>query len=94
MKKLLYLLILIVAALLLGRIVWSSLKLAWTLTLVVTTYFLIRPELTTLTGWNKDGHPWLVRLREHRWRPVGWGETTLPRGVAYLLLAVAWYCTW
>ena len=55
------------------------------------TYWLIRPELLALSGREDDPQPWLVRLRQHRWQPVGVGNWTMPRSVAYLLIIFLWW---
>lgn len=77
----------------LGRVVWSTFYLAWFLGLIAATGFLLRPELNTLLAWNGDQRPWLVRIREHRWQPLQAGGIKLPRSIAYLMLAVAWWLT-
>ncbi|MEM1304403.1 MAG: hypothetical protein AAGG46_05885 [Planctomycetota bacterium] len=55
------------------------------------TYWIARPELQTVFRRRGDNRPWLVRLREHRWRPLMLpGGYRVPRWAAYLAVAVAW----
>ena len=86
-------LVLLVAAMIVfwvvGPVVWSIVKLAFAVGLVVATYFLARPEVAMLAG-RGDKRPWLVRLREHQWREVSLHRWKTSRSVAYLLIAIAW----
>lgn len=72
-------------------LVMASIGLLFPLLLAAGTFALVRPELRALLGSKRDPRPWLVRLREHRWRPVGYGRWKMPRGGAYLLLVVLWW---
>lgn len=82
---------LLVVLWIIGRLIGPLLWLAALVGLLAVTYGLARPDLRALAR-RGDARPWLVRLREHTWRdvraPMG---PALPRGVAYVLLALAWW---
>ena len=77
-----------------GKLLLTSMKLAFLASLVLFTVWVVWPDAKVLTGMAEGTarRPWLVRLREHRWRPVPspFGKP-LPRPAAYAGILIGWW---
>lgn len=83
-----------------GKLLFTVLFIGLVASLVGATYFLLKRDSAVLfadsyraeqsepLGKNR---PWLVRLREHHWRPIRTPAGVLPRPVAYLLVFLGWW---
>lgn len=84
-------LLVVVVVWLAGSVLSTGITLAAAVLLIFGTWRVVSPEVGVFLG-RGDPRPWLVRFREHHWRPVTLiGGRTVSRGLAYAVLALGWW---